>query len=988
MTAIDSVTDYSQTERLVLLIDLNPILHLQNPNGYLKSLLSTARTILSFPPLSSSLFSFKPFFSSLSPLLSSSKLSIPSFSLSFNHPDSTLESLTKVLNSVVSSIDTTSISSPFSRASLLAASMRQLVHDYAWDSLISDTAAGTLSNCNSFVKSNLVILLSPVIRSRNCLSDFFSVELDDECLINVDCFVQKFHDLFESVNDAFVSRDIHFSWVDVKYETESGTCRANSVETELECGFFESGIRDLGWGFCSSESIILGSALIPFELIFPRIGISPRFGNLDKSCESIGAQLSLEIADVSGKPLECKCCDLELVNLDVLCGISSFEQKKRIWRDFSHGIVNVHVKAVRRYDKFVKFEGKFADPILVRESSVHSEKGQKETCSEYFEDRVLEILSMEKGEMVLRKSVPIWQILSSFLCREDYWALVSLSNSNGDSLAGVLKPFTVSSALLSIVEDPSQTSSIINEFGGTCLDQSVPKTDTEKSKPEFGLGHFGLVGSQSGPSPVANCTDVGDCSRKRNRKNLNMLLELTWSAFCKAAFENFQVNLEDVYFARACNKSKKLKFLKCWMKQIKKSGNLSLFAPEGSKQNQKIPKETDDRLTKLPQESEQPIASCSSVGDDSLTGASRIQDEVALDFRSETLESYFNNLPQKIQQGLESEEVHLESLAHRLVNSSIYWLYRKFEMVSTSDSQNHVMKSDGHSSSTICVELTKLLLRDPKDLAAMCINGKASNPSATDVASEDIVRQYELQILFRLEMLQSEVGASFGESTKQKFVKHICLLLENIQCQLQGGFFGDWSLDKYVAKVIKSRYCQCLGDVVQKIYSKMDLLLFEDEDESPNSLLNSEDSHQSRTQKQKREKKDKKSVSAENDPFRGENDHETLQGRNQADALKIIEAQQRRERARRFASFTSWAPNLQRIWASKQQKAVKVKTDSSRKVSKRKERNKTSDDIVCETPMTGIKRSFRRSGSRDKDDQVTGTVFSTSVSKALFQDDD
>ena len=73
---ISSITDYTQTQRIVLLIDLNPFLHLKNQNSYLITLISTAKTLLCFPPLSSSLFAFKPFFSSLSPLLSSSKLSI------------------------------------------------------------------------------------------------------------------------------------------------------------------------------------------------------------------------------------------------------------------------------------------------------------------------------------------------------------------------------------------------------------------------------------------------------------------------------------------------------------------------------------------------------------------------------------------------------------------------------------------------------------------------------------------------------------------------------------------------------------------------------------------------------------------------------------------------------------------------------------------------------------------------------------------------
>lgn len=43
------------------------------------------------------------------------------------------------------------------------------------------------------------------------------------------------------------------------------------------------------------------------------------------------------------------------------------------------------------------------------------------------------------------------------------------------------------------------------------------------------------------------------------------------------------------------------------------------------------------------------------------------------------------------------------------------------------------------------------------------------------------------------------------EHVKQKFVKHICTFLEAIQCHLEGGFFGDWSLENYVEKTIKNR---------------------------------------------------------------------------------------------------------------------------------------------------------------------------------------
>lgn len=501
----------------------------------------------------------------------------------------------------------------------------------------------------------------------------------------------------------------------------------------------------------------------------------------------------------------------------------------------------------------------------------------------------------------------------------------------------------------------------------------------------------GLIGSQSGHSPFDKCAELGDCKRKKKRSS-NTLKELTWRAFCKAAQEDFQIDLEEVYFSRGCNKSKKLKFLKCWMKQIKKSSYCSWAMPDSSNPCQDIPKEVHDRLNALPQESEQPVTSCASIGEDSLTGASRIQDEAALDFHSGTLESFFSDLPHKIQQGLESEEVDLGTLAERLVNASIYWLYQKCEKETTSENQTTDIKSGSATASVVAIELAKLLLREPKDLAAMYKDSDASNLSFAEATSENIARVYELQILFRMEILQSEVGASIGESTKHRFVKHICLLLETIQCHLKGGFFGDWSLDAYVGKIISNRYCQSLGGVVHKIYEKMDLLLFSEEDELPNSVLNSEDSNQTRREEIERDKTDDNnrindSVSAEDESLRHvENEFQSPQGMSQEEhTRKLIEAQARRQRARRFASFTSWVPDLQRVWAPKQPTAMKMKSDPLRKLAKRKERRRVNYDVVLDTPMTGNKGGI---SSDDRNHQAYGTSLCGSVSKALFQDDD
>lgn len=193
-----------------------------------------------------------------------------------------------------------------------------------------------------------------------------------------------------------------------------------------------------------------------------------------------------------------------------------------------------------------------------------------------------------------------------------------------------------------------------------------------------------------------------------------------------------------------------------------------------------------------------------------------------------------------------------------------------------------------------------------------------------------------------------------------------------------------------IVKSLKFRYSHTLEDVVQKIYNKMDLLLFADEDEGPNSLLNSEDSNKSLNKKIYRDEVGENDVSdrpisAENEPLQLRKDGS---GRFQRIVdvdhdKKLIEAKKRRERARRFSSFTTWMPVLQRVWAPKQ-KCVKTKTDLLQRVPKRKERERASYGTVSETPMTGYKHSSP--WTRDSDDDNSSHP-SGSVSKALFKDD-
>ncbi|KAM1613565.1 hypothetical protein PS2_002051 [Malus domestica] len=342
------------------------------------------------------------------------------------------------------------------------------------------------------------------------MMEFPNVGVGDESLENVKAFSDRFRGFFENVNDAFVSRDIQSSWVDVRYELECGEGKVGNDEDKTRFGFFESGVRSLGWGFCSTGWIILGSALVSFGLIYPEIGISSKFFGCDDSHKKVNAQLSLEILDVSGKPLECKVCDLQLVDLKMLPRNAADDAF------FSLEIMNSQTKGGQLKELF---------------------------WGHFVKDKVLEVVAVDLGENAKRKSAPIWQILLSFLYRNGHGALVSLSSDSGVSSTGILKPFTVSSALLFIVDEGFHPQTKVHDIGGAKAGQLSRNMKNAICEPNADL-------DQTGPS---NKHSTGKEGRKRNNKrNSQLLQDLTWSAFCKAAFEHSEIGLEEVYFAREC----------------------------------------------------------------------------------------------------------------------------------------------------------------------------------------------------------------------------------------------------------------------------------------------------------------------------------------------------------------------------------------------------------------------------------------------------
>ncbi|KAK2408932.1 LIM domain protein [Trifolium repens] len=103
------------------------------------------------------------------------------------------------------------------------------------------------------------------------------------------------------------------------------------------------------------------------------------------------------------------------------------------------------------------------------------------------------------------------------------------------------------------------------------------------------------------------------------------------------------------------------------------------------------------------------------------------------------------------------------------------------------------MKDNNGCGGMVFSELIKLLLKEPGEKA---VKHKSRNSSSqksdagpTTIITEHVVREYELHILFRMEIFQSEVGRRIEDSSKQKFVKQICLLLENIHSVPHGRVF-------------------------------------------------------------------------------------------------------------------------------------------------------------------------------------------------------
>lgn len=121
---------------------------------------------------------------------------------------------------------------------------------------------------------------------------------------------------------------------------------------------------------------------------------------------------------------------------------------------------------------------------------------------------------------------------------------------------------------------------------------------------------------------------------------------------------------------------------------------------------------------------------------------------------------------------------------------------------------------------TVANQLMDKLLLKPKKLARKFTDCDSSNANGAHIRKEKL-RAYELQILFRMEMIERDWGRP-SDKEKSRIVKEICRLLDDIQFDLGGGVFGGESLHDYSIRVMYNRYKESLPQTIADIFERME----------------------------------------------------------------------------------------------------------------------------------------------------------------------
>ena len=663
--------DPAQTRRVILLIDLHPLFAVQDPSHYVAAVLASARRLLSFPPLSGSLFAFKPYFSSLSPLRSSSLIQRlfgkSAIFLSFDRPSQIIKLLSASLHpsnydgDIIGRLDRP-------RASLVRDSLFQLAYDCMWE---PPGESSVDKSGISSVRSNMIVNFSPIPRSENCLSQFLDLSTSDEIKSEMNEIRNKFVQIFGPLNELFISKDVHFSWIHV------------DRDSQLSVNLLYKEFIDIGWSTCSAHAIAFGAVFIPFGLIYSYIGHQlPSYSvDVQGQCR---VDLNLEISDARGESLECKCCDLDvhfLKNQRETTGILDFFSRD------AQGLPRMVVKDVLHLSNLSKIKSRRVATLLLRGVCDIEERVDDKT-GVFSPTKILELFREDGVSPAAGK--PIWQLVLSFLQRRSFCALVSVDRGNGQSLCGYMLPFTVHSAVMYVVDDL-----ILDNCGPHC---SEPAKDKHRR-------------------------------RKKNRIQ-RLVHELNYYDFYKHVFNensetNLEVDLEDLYFAKGCNISKKLRFFQCWMKQFRNHSH-SCTDVSGHGISSGCKEVKGERPVGSELDTSRP-ASPISCSDDIIQFVEK-NEECPSQILRQSMESFSETVSLKNKRILSSKESDLSLFAERIVKLAANYFSAKLGSGEKKDDLNAV----------VAAEVLKALLERPKDILA-----KYKSPCVLDEVIK--VREYPFQ---------------------------------------------------------------------------------------------------------------------------------------------------------------------------------------------------------------------------------------------------
>ncbi|KAH7281540.1 hypothetical protein KP509_36G052700 [Ceratopteris richardii] len=581
------------------------------------------------------------------------------------------------------------------------------------------------------------------------------------------------------------------------------------------------------------------------------------------------------------------------------------------------------------------------------------------------------------------------------------------------------------------VETSSQSS---QAFVVSCkLEDMICKASSpRKRKP------FDSITAINGSNPKDNNLMMNDHRNKRAKQSHALKCE-------NAQQHVIKKKLED-YYTKSSRRSKTIKLLSCWMRQTKEEnysdcapnlnplaallgfhishqdagpGNPLVTVESDSKSlenNTQVPSIQDSIAFPMTNHSHRSV--CAKNADqftiDSLQSKCSNQDEanfsmlaIPLDcFNNEKgnltvddnelteANAYMASVKQKIDECLLSSDIDLYSFSQRMmmdVRNAISIICAK----SSTASEISTGSFKSIHNERILGMIKESLLQNPKVLSLKYKNCRPpksasigtilnTNSDMLIYGSEEKVKEYELQILFRMEILSILLKSSHQQTSAQALIDDICMLLESIQFNLPGGVLEGESLLDFSNNAIKQRYYERLPSVVEKIYTAMEFNghneVSEDDDLDPlkaaSESIPSISAHDSPRTEEDQYSNSDNAYSSSHIKFRRQCSDLTLQRSlfssgtkfcsAESSEQRLKQAEARRERAKRFSHFASSCRSMLQVTVTPKINLAACPKKTQQKhhggsKSKHSKLNRSSEcEVILQTPFSMAKQRSER----------------------------